>query len=176
MTNIARLDDKSWQELLKDLRERRVPAHSVHKWIVRLGKPYDAQRVRMAKEVVSMYLKDIDPWVRHEALWFLASWGKLLEFQPQVTEMLLHDQSDDNRGFAANCLGTLRAESCDPEVLDILRTVTLNESEVEQVRLKAYASMLKVASRRISPTDQFDFEIADKQLSDVDWNWVRTGK
>lgn len=171
-----RMDEKSWEAILTDLRERRIPLDSVHTAIVKLGKPYDERRIQTAKEVVSTYLKEDDPWVRHEALWFLASWARLLEFQPQVIEMMLHDPSEDNRGFAANCLGVLRAESCDPAMLDVLRTVVLNEREVEQVRVKAYASMLKVAGRKIPPTDLFDFEIGDKHLSDVDWNWVRTGQ
>ncbi len=82
-----------------------LPAGSIHTAIVQLGKPYDKERIRKAKEVVADYLNDNDPWVRHEAVWFLAGWGRLVEYESRVAEIMLHDPSEDNRGFAANCLG-----------------------------------------------------------------------
>jgi hypothetical protein len=141
---------------------------------VRLGKPYDEKRILKAKEVVAGYLNDADPCVRHEAVWFLASWGRLFEYEPQVIQMMLHDPLEDNRGYAANCVGVLRARHGGRHTLEVLRTVVLNEQEVEQVRVKAYAAMRKVAGAPISSADLFGFEIGEKHVEDIDWNWVHT--
>jgi hypothetical protein len=171
---MAYLDDRNWNGLLHDLQHRRVPSESVHTAIVRLAKPYDEQRIWRAKDVVAYFLNDNDPWVRHEALWFLASWGRLTEYEPQAVEMMLHDPFEDNRGFAANCLGILRAKHGEGGTLDVLRVVVLNEREAEQVRVKAYAAMRKIAGgdAPLSLVDLFDFEIGGKRLHDIDWSWV----
>ena len=169
-----RLDETAWASILEKLRHRTLPPDSIHKAIVQLGKPYDERRIQRATDVVATYLNDGDEWVRHEAMWFLVSWGRLPEFQEQAVSMMLHDTCEDNRGYAANCLGVLKAGSLDPNLLEVLRAVVSNEQEDESVRLKAYAAMLKVAVLQISAGDLFDFEIGRKRLQDVDWKLVQT--
>jgi len=140
---------------------------------VQLAKPYDEQRIQEAKNVVAQYLNDDDSWVRHECVWFLASWCRLIEYEPQVVEMMLHDADEDNRGFAANCLGTLRAKLGGENTVDVLRGVVLNEHEAEPVRVKAYGAMREIAGESFPSAGLFDFQIGEKTLNDVDWEWVR---
>ncbi len=59
------------------------------------------------------------------------------------------------------------------QTVEVLRRVVLNENEAEQCA-SAYGAMRKVAGAAIPSADSFDFEIGNKQLQDIDWNWVRT--
>lgn len=166
------LDSASWNELLDALARGAIAPEQVHTAIVRLGKPLDKDRIQIAKHVVSRYLEHPDPWVRHEALWFLGSWGRLREFEPAIIRALRSDPVDDNREFAAACLGILEFGQNEPHVLKALRESVLNPGEAESVRLTSYAAMLEVTGVNIGKKDLSDFQMGRKLISDINWKWV----
>src|SRR5262245_43131907 len=116
--------NRSFTELLERLRQRALSVEEIGPAIVKLAKPFDHDRITAAREVVASYLEHPDAWVRHEAIWFLASWARLPEYRPHVLQAFRTDPDADNRGYAALCLtylyeGTRSAEA----EADLARTV-----------------------------------------------------
>jgi HEAT repeats len=166
------LDSASWETILDELRSGTIPPGQIHTAIVRLGKPLDRRKIEKAKDAVSAYLEHPNPWIRHEALWFLGSWGRLREYEPQIIKALRFDPDEDNRSFAAFCLGTLEAGRNDPKVLRALKDVVLEPNEAEIVRVNSFAAMLEVAGRKIDRSEFFALQTGARGLSDIDWQWV----
>jgi hypothetical protein len=106
-----------WNELLDRLKAEQIPSQEIGSAIVKLGKPFNKERILAAKDVVAAYLNHADAWVRHEAMWFLTSWGRLPEYQAALVHALRCDPDVDNRAYAASCLGTLRKGSKNPEAI-----------------------------------------------------------
>ncbi|HWZ46192.1 MAG TPA: HEAT repeat domain-containing protein [Candidatus Saccharimonadales bacterium] len=161
---------RNWNELLEKLKAEQIPSHEIGSAIVKLGKPFDQERILAAKDVVAAYLNHADAWVRHEAMWFLTSWGRFPEYQPALVHALRHDPDLDNRAYAASCLGTLRKGSKNPEAMRDLKEALEDAQEDELVRKYFYRSLLEVVKN--DPVT--DFSLNDKQLSDIDWAWVRS--
>lgn len=157
-----------WQVLLQKLSRRDLRTDEIGPAIVQLGKPYDEQKILVAKGVVESYLHHTDPWVRHEAMWFLASWGKLIEHQRDIIRALQSDPDSDNRSFAALCLAHLRRGSKDQESTHALRDVVLNQKEDAVVRLSAYGALLEICRNQSG----MDYQTYEKDLSEIDWAWV----
>ena len=151
-----------------------MPPGEIAHTIVLLGKPYDNQRISQASSAVAAYLNHLDPWVRHEVLWFLGSWGELQEYLPQVRLAMEHDADADNRQYAAVCIGRMKLHTSDPSVLGALGRVVENGSEEDHVRVSAYFAMLRVSGReRECPlSDQTAFDMGMKSLQDINFAWV----
>lgn len=161
---------RQWNELLEKLRNKEIPAKEIGSAIVKLGKPFDQKRILVAKDVVAPYLNHEDDWVRHEAMWFLTSWGRLAEYQPALIHALREDPFVDNRSYAATCLARLQKGTKNPEATRVLKEAVENTQEDELVRKYAYRSLLEVVRNDPGP----DFDAADQQLSDIDWDWVES--
>jgi hypothetical protein len=161
---------RSWNELLEKLKAAQIPSREIGSAIVKLGKPFDQERILAAKDVVAGYLNHADAWVRHEAMWFLTSWGRLPEYQPALVHALRHDPDVDNRAYGASCLGTLRKGSKNPEAMMALKEALEDMQEDELVRKYAYRSLLEI----VKNDPESSFSPNDKQLSDIDWDWVRS--
>lgn len=168
------LDKMNWPEVLELLHTGQVPDRLIHKAIVRIAKPYNQRAVEASKGEISKFLEHPDAWVRHEALWFLASWASLREFKPQVIHALQHDADEDNRQFAAICLGGLESGTGDPESLRILGAVVLDQAQPEHVRATAYAAMLLVhEGEQATPRSDY-FYIGGGGVEEADLAWVRS--
>jgi hypothetical protein len=169
MTNLkdGLLPTHNWNQLLEKLKNGEIPPQEIGSAIVKLGKPFDRGRILAAKDVVAAYLNHENYWARHEAMWFLTSWGRLPEYQPALVRALRHDPFVDNRSYAATCLGRLRKGSKDLEAIRALKEALEDDKEDETVRKEAYGSLLEIAKNQPE-----DFRTDEKQLSDIDWNWV----
>ncbi len=163
-------DDQSWQDILERLKTSQIPQEQIAHAIVKLGKPFDKARIDAAKETVALYLKHPNSLVRHEAMWFLSSWGRLREYQPQLIRALRSDPDPDNRSFAATCLGRLQEGTGDLEAVTALKAAVEDEDLDRVVRLHAYGALRQVV-KGISDIGYFPQE---HTLSDVDWEWVRS--
>ena len=159
-----------WDEVLEKLKAQKFPTDEIGPAIVKLGKPYNEKRILRAKNVVAAYLKHPDNWVRHEAMWFLGSWGKLRQFQPALIDALQNDPDSDNRDYASLCLAHLLRGTGDLGAIKALKEVVLNEKEDKLVRLSSYGALLEIVDKRSG----VDFQANDKDLSDIDWAWVRS--
>ncbi|HWZ46290.1 MAG TPA: HEAT repeat domain-containing protein [Candidatus Saccharimonadales bacterium] len=160
---------RKWNELLEKLRNKEIPVKEIGSAIVKLGKPFDKEKILAAKDVIAGYLNHEDDWVRREAMWFLTSWGRLPEYQPALIHALRCDPDLDNRSYAATCLGRLRKGSKNLEAIRVLKEALEDGQEDELVRKEAYSSLLEIVKDQPE-----DFRIHEKQLSDVDWDWVRS--
>ena len=138
---------RKWNDLLEKLRNKELPTQEIGSAIVKLGKPFDPEKILAAKDVVAAYLNHEDDWVRHEAMWFLGSWGRLLEYQPALVHALRHDPFVDNRSYAATCLGRLRKGSKNLEAVRALKEAVEDGQEDELVRKEAYASLLEIMKK-----------------------------
>lgn len=142
--------------------------------IVRLGKPFDERRINAAKKVVASYLEHPDSLIRHEAIWFLACWGKLREYRAAIIQAMKNDPDEDNRGFAANCLGVLESGTKDKDSPRALAEVVRNASEEPRVRVKAYGALLEVFYGEGASELSYPFQMGDKDLSEVNWKWLES--
>ena len=163
-------DSQRWEDVLERLKNRRIPPEQIAHAIVRLGKPFDQTRILGAKDTVALFLDHTDSWVRHEAMWFLTTWGRLKEYQPALIHALLADPDLDNRGFAATCLGRLQEGTGDAEAVAALKATVEDEALDQLVRLYAYGALRQVV-RGISDLGHSPHE---HTLSDVDWGWIRS--
>jgi HEAT repeat protein len=161
---------RHWNELLEKLRSRGIPSQEIGRAIVKLGKPFDRQRILSAKDVIASYLNHEDNWVRREAMWFLTSWGRLVEYQPALIHALRNDPFLDNRSYAATCLGALQRGTQNPEAVRALRDTVEDTEEDELVRKYAYRSLLEIVWGDSAPS----FSPHDQDLSSIDWDWVRS--
>lgn len=164
------LRNSKWDEVLEKLKRGQLPSANIGPAIVRLGKPFDKKKILAAKEVVASYLEHPDMWARHEAMWFLTSWGRLPEYQGSLIHALRHDPDPDNRGFAALCLAQLREGSGDTEVVTALKQAVEDDEEDPLTRLDAYNALREVATSDSS----LRADANHKDLSDIDWEWVRS--
>jgi hypothetical protein len=162
--------EQGWEEVLERLKNRRIPRNEIAHAIVRLGKPFDQARILAAKDTVALLLDDSDSWVRHEAMWFLTTWGKLKEYQPALIRALRTDPDLDNRSFAATCLGRLQEGTSDADAVAALKAAVEEESMDQLVRLSAYGALLQV----VKGISDLGFSPHDCTLSDIDWKWVRS--
>src|SRR5260370_18784441 len=87
---------RKWHEVLEKLRNKEIPTKEIGPAIVKLGKPFDPEKILTAKDVVATYLNHEDDWVRREAMWFLTSWGRLPEYRPALIRALREDPHLDN--------------------------------------------------------------------------------
>lgn len=160
--------DQRWEDVLDRLKRGQIPPDQIGHAIVKLGKPFDQTRIRAAKDTVAPYLDHSDSWVRHEAMWFLAAWGRLKEYQPALIRALRTDADLDNRSFAATCMGRLWQGTSDPEVVAALKTA-VEDSDLDQLaRLHAYGALLQV----VKGISDLGYSPHEHKLSDVDWEWV----
>src|SRR5712671_2096903 len=162
------LGTREWNELLEKLKNQQIPSPEIGSAIVKLGKPFDKGRILAAKDVVASYLNHEEPWVRREAMWFLTSWGGLQEYSRALIHALQNDPLPDNRAYAASSLGVLFKGSKNSEAIKALRLTLEDTNEEELVRKYAYRSLLQIA--KDEPT--VDFPPHERQLSDIDWQWV----
>ena len=160
----------SWEDLLERLKKREIPADQIGHAIVKLGKPFDQARILAAKNTVAYYLNHNNNWARHEAMWFLTSWGKLKEYQPSLIRALKTDPDLDNRSFAATCLGRLQEGTSDADAMAALKAAVLDETQDSLVRLYAYGALLQV----VDGVSGSAYSPHEHKLSDVDWEWVRS--
>jgi HEAT repeat protein len=161
---------REWRDTLQQLERGEVLPNEIGHAIVVLGKPFNRENILTAKDVVAKYLQHENAWARHEAIWFLISWGRLSEFQPELLHALRHDPDVDNRAYAASCLGTLQASTNNADALRALKTVLEDANEDELIRLCAYQSLLEISS----PRSEGLFSPYDNSLSDVNWEWVNS--
>ena len=158
------------EDVLAELKDGRIPADQIGHAIVKIGKPFDQTRIHAAKDTVALYLDHSDSWVRHEAMWFLTSWGKLKEYQPALIRALRIDPDLDNRSFAATCLGRLCEGTNDKEVVAALKA-TVEDRNLEQLeRLYAYGALLQV----VKGISDFGYSPHEHKLLDLDWKWIRS--
>lgn len=160
--------DQKWEDVLGRLKRGQIPSDQIGHAIVRLGKPFDQARVLAAKETVALYLDHNDSWVRHEAMWFLTSWGRLKEYQSALIRALRTDPDPDNRSFAATCLGRLWQGTSDAGVVAALKTAVEDSDLDELVRLYAYGALLQVVKGK----SDLEYSPHEHKLSDVNWEWV----
>jgi hypothetical protein len=160
--------NQSWEDVFYRLKNGQIPDEEIGRAIVKLGKPFDQERILAAKDTVAHFLDHSDGWVRHEAIWFLTCWGKLRQFKPALIRALQTDPDLDNRGFAATCLGRLQQGTNDAETVAALKATVEDQNLDELVRLHAYRALLQ-AAKNISDLGSSPHE---QTLSDVDWEWV----
>lgn len=159
--------NQRWEDVLGQLKNHQIPPEQIGHAIVKLGKPFDKERILAAKDTVALYL-DHDDWVRHEAIWFLTTWGKLKEYQPALIRALRTDRNSDNRSFAATCLGRLQNGTGDGEAVAALKYAVEDESLDELERLHAYGALLGV----VKGISDLGYAPHERKLSDIDWKWV----
>lgn len=159
--------NRKWKKLLEELRNRELPPKEIGSAIVKLGKPLRQKRILAAKDVIAPYLDHEDNWVRHEAMWFLTSWGGLHEFQPALISALKHDPFVDNRSYAAICLGRLNKGRKNAEAIAALKAAVEDNQEDGLVRKDAYCALLAIVKNQ-----SVDSSAYDRQLSEIDWGWV----
>jgi len=160
--------NQTWEDVLDRLKRGQVPPDQIGRAIVRVGKPFDQAKILAAKDTVALYLNHSDSWVRHEAMWFLTSWGRLKEYQPALIHALLTDDDLDSRCYAATCLGRLCEGTNAGEVVAALKTTVENNDIDDLVRLCAYGALLQV----VKGTSDLGFWPHEHKLSDVDWKWL----
>jgi HEAT repeat protein len=161
---------RAWDQLLEALTNKAIPTEEIGSAIVKLGKPFNKNRILTAKDIVAQYLHHEDSWVRHEAMWFLTSWGKLVEYQPSLIFALKNDPDLDNRSYAASSLGILQRGSSNQQAIAALKESLNDDRQDELVRKYAYRSLLQIA-RNDSGSG---FSPHDKKLSDIDWRWINS--
>ena len=167
----------SWEDIYSLLRGQELPPDQVGPAIVHLGKPFNADRINRAKDVVARYLKDPDALIRHEAMWYLGAWGCIDEYLPSLVDAMQRDPNADNRAFAARCVGRLLAKRCEKSAVLQLMTVLQNESEQEEVRTSAYGALLMAMRGPSADKLADDFQVwKEKGLQDVDWSWIESLK
>jgi HEAT repeats len=161
---------QSWDDVLDQLKNGRIPVEQIGPAIVKLGKPFKSARILAAKDTVALYLDHTDSWVRHEAMWFLTAWGNLKEYQPALISALRTDPDNDNRSFAATCLGRLREGTTDAEAVAALKATVEDKTQDEFVRLYAYSALRQV----VHGISHLAYSPHEHKLSDVDWEWINS--
>lgn len=132
--------------------------------IVGIAKPYDAHVIGASAALVATFLDHPDPSVRHEAIWFLGSWGHLPEYASRIHGTACMDSDVYNRAFAAKSLGSiLKQDKCSALTKLILAFVEDEQEEIE-VRLSAYSGLLYAWNM----PDDFLFLVGEKTISEVD--------
>lgn len=159
---------QKWEDVLDRLKRGQIPPEDIGHAIVKIGKPFDQARILAAKDTVALYLDHNDSWVRHEAIWFLTSWGRLKEYQPALIRALQTDPDLDNRSFAASCLGRLFQGTNNAEVVAALKRTVQNADLEELPRLYAYGALLQV----VKGISDSAYSPHKRKLSEVDWEWV----
>ena len=133
-----------------------------------IGKPYDAAVISTHAALVAKYLIHPDHVVRHQAIWFLGSWGHLSEYEPLIQERAFTDSDVYNRAYAALCLGTLLKHKKDSAPARVLLTFVEDENEEMEVRLSAYSGLLFAWNRSESSA----FLLSGRSLSEKDQEFL----
>jgi len=162
--------NQNWDDLLDQLKNGQIPHDQVGSTIVKLGKPFASARIIAAKDTIALYLNQSDSWIRHEAMWFLTAWGKLNQYQPALIGAHRTDPDNDNRSFAATCLGRLREGTRDAEAVAALKGMVVDQTQDELVRLYAYGALRQV----VNGDSDLAYSGHEHKLSDVDWDWVNS--
>lgn len=162
--------NQRWEDVLERLKNRQIPPEQIGHAIVKLGKPFDRARILAAKDTVALYLDHNDSWVRHEAMWFLTTWGKLREYQPALIRALRTDPEPDNRSFATTCLGRLQEGTGDADAVAALKAAVEDQTLDQLVRLYAYGALLQV----VKGISDLAYSPNEHKLLDIDWEWVRS--
>jgi HEAT repeat protein len=162
--------NQTWEDVRHRLKNREIPTEEIGSAIVKLGKPFDRTKILAAKDTVALYLDHTDSWARHEAMWFLASWARLKEYQPALILALRTDPEPDNRSYAATCLGRVQEGTGDRDAIAALSGVVEDENEHQLVRLYAYEALHQVVEGSAGP----NYSPHEHKLSDVNWAWVRS--
>ena len=159
-------------ELLSGLMRRELPVPEIGPAIVRLAKSLvDRQEVAALKPAVAQYLDHPDDWVRHEAVWYLGVWARAREYEAILLEVAAADRNPDIRSFAAFGLGKLcRGGQASMLTVQTLARMVEDETQDRLLRLSAYGSLLEI----VRGVSDLDFVTYDKDLPDVDWEWVRS--
>jgi HEAT repeats len=160
--------DEKWEDVLNGLKSGQIPPEQIGHAIVKLGKPFDGARILAAKDTVALYLNHNDSSIRHEAMWFLTSWGRLKEYEPALIRALQTDPDLDNRSYAATCLGRLRQGTNDAGAVAVLKAAVEDKDLDQLVRLYAYGALLQV----VKGISDLGYSPHEHKLSDVDWGWV----
>ena len=136
--------------------------------IVGIGKPYDAEVIRKHAVLVATYLDHPDHIVRHQAIWFLGSWGYLPEYASRVHDSARMDADVYNRAYAAKSLGSILRQEKDALLTKWLIAFVEDEQEEIDVRLSAYSGLLYAWNR----PDSFAFLLGEKKISEVDSDFL----
>ena len=167
------LDKMSWQDVLDLLRQQKIPAEHIGHAIVRVGKPYDEFKSRVAKDVIATYLNHPNSWARREAMWFLASWYRMKEYEPSVARLLSKDSDEDNRAYAAACIGRLESGTKEINALRILASVVRNPTEALPVRASSYDAMKAVFDGQVAGSGEHNsYAQGTRTLEEIDFQWV----
>jgi len=148
----------------RSLESRAAEPKEICAVIVGIGKPYDAEVIRSHAALVATYLVHDDNVVRHQAIWFLGSWGHLPEYTSRIDYTANMDPDVYNRAYAAKSLGSILKHAKDASVTRSLLAFVEDEQEETEVRLSAYSGLLYAWNR----ADSLAFLIGDKAISDVD--------
>jgi len=141
---------------------------AICKAIVGIGKPYDTQVIGAHAALVATYLNHSDHVVRHEAIWFLGSWGHLSEYASRIHDSAQMDPDIDNRAYAAKSLGSILKQEKNPVLTKRMLAFVEDGQEEIEVRLSAYSGLLYAWNR----PDDFAFLMGEKTISEVDPEFV----
>ena len=141
--------------------------------ITRLGKPFDAMRVKRAGPLVCRYLHDRDFVVRYQAIWFVGCWGRLSEYLPLIIDCARSDEEIYNRAFAARCAGRVLMSHRDMDAIKVLVQMASDEEEESDVRVAAYSALVYAFYGRDGESRAREFEpIGGKVAADFDLPWL----
>lgn len=145
-----------------------VDSEQICSAIVCIGKPYDSEVIEALAAIVGKYLDHPDHVVRHQAVWFLSSWGHLPEYASRIRDAACMDSEVDNRAFAAKSLGSILKLTKDPSLTRNLLAFVEDERETVEVRSSAYSGLLYAWNR----DEAFAFLLGDKAISEVDREFI----
>lgn len=168
-------DAMTWEEAYSLLAstERNLDSEAICTAITRLGKPYEEQQVRRAAPLVHKYLHHDSHLVRHQAIWFLGSWGKLYGYLSSIIQSAQSDADDYNRAFAARCAGIILESHRDAEASKALLRLAIAEGEEPDVRIAAYGALLCASFGKAGWNRAREFEpTGSKSVADFDLAWL----
>jgi HEAT repeat protein len=170
--NLENSGPLSSDEALMRLRNGASSPQEIARAIAWVAKPFDKIRFETAKPVVAELLHHPDAVVRHEAIWFLGSWGKETAFVPALIQIMQNDSDIWNRAYAARCVGNL-SRTGDSTVVGALLQVVRDTEEEDDVRTSAYGALLLAVNGANCSGAADDFQIwHSKGTRDIDQAWL----
>jgi hypothetical protein len=160
---------RKWKELLAELESDTLAPEDVGPAIVRVAKADKPLSIHSLKKIIPQYFLHPDSWARHEAIWFV-SWAKMTDLSPLIVERMRNDPDEDNRSFAALCLGHMYEGIKEIEILMILARTVRNPEETVDVRATAYGAILHLWYGKVGRRLEFDF--GEANLDMIDWDWL----
>ena len=136
--------------------------------IVEIAKPYDAEIIKQHAPLIASFLDHPDSLIRHQAVWYLGSWGHLPTYVSQIVHAAENDPDSDNRAFAARSAGSILKHHKKRDLAELLLRLVEDDQQETEVRLSAYSGLLYAWNR----PDDFGFLTVDKTLADVDRDFV----